>query len=104
MHRIRKAADVPNWAWQTLVAFASMLSNTGCSSPSEFDMTRKTSDVAVCCSNDLSARTLLGQQAGVFDSNDGLGRKVIQYSICVSAKGRASSAANTELHQRVRRP
>src|SRR5262245_32237359 len=34
------------------VAFASMVSNTGSSSPGDLDMTCSTSDVAVCCSSD----------------------------------------------------
>src|SRR5262249_11479606 len=33
------------------VAFASMASNTGSKSPGELEMTRSTSEVAVCCSN-----------------------------------------------------
>src|SRR5262249_2683039 len=41
---------LPNVASQMRVAFASMASKTGPSSPGELEMTFKTSDVAVCCS------------------------------------------------------
>src|SRR6516165_5572197 len=44
--------SVPKFASQRRVAFASILSNTGVSSLGELDITRRTSDVAVCCSND----------------------------------------------------
>ena len=40
-----------NLASHSRVAFASMASNTGSSSPGELEMTRSTSEVAVCCSN-----------------------------------------------------
>ena len=43
---------MPNLASQMCTAFASMVSNTGSSSPGELEMTRSTSDVAVCCSSD----------------------------------------------------
>src|SRR5262249_45834818 len=42
---------MPNSAPQMRVAFASMASNTGLSSPGELEMTRSTSEVAVCCSS-----------------------------------------------------
>jgi hypothetical protein len=42
---------LPNLASQSLIAFASMASNTGFSSPGEPDMTFSTSEVAVCCSS-----------------------------------------------------
>ena len=45
----------PNLASQIRAAFSSIASNTGCSSPSELDMTRSTSEVAVCWSS-ASAR------------------------------------------------
>ena len=39
------------------VAFSSIASNTGSSSPGELEMTRSTSEVAVCCSSaSLSSR------------------------------------------------
>src|SRR5262249_40359310 len=43
---------IPKLASQTRVAFSSMASNTGCSSPDELETTLSTSDVAVCCSKD----------------------------------------------------
>ena len=42
---------VPNLAPQSLVAFASMVSNTGCRLPGELDMICSTSEVAACCSS-----------------------------------------------------
>ena len=42
---------VPNLASQRRVAFSSMASNTGSSSPGELEMTCSTSEVAVCCSS-----------------------------------------------------
>src|SRR5262249_30144900 len=38
-------------ASQSRVAFVRMASNTGCRSPGELEMTRSTSEVAVCCSS-----------------------------------------------------
>ena len=42
---------MPNLASQMRVAFSSMASNTGSSSPGELEMTCSTSEVAVCCSS-----------------------------------------------------
>src|SRR6266566_5397405 len=42
--------SVPIFASQMRTAFASMVWKTGSSSPGEVEMTRSTSDVAVCCS------------------------------------------------------
>ena len=42
---------MPNLASQMRVAFSSMASNTGSSSPGELEMTPSTSEVAVCCSS-----------------------------------------------------
>ncbi len=41
---------MPHWASHSRVAFSSMAPNTGSSSPGELEMTRSTSEVAVCCS------------------------------------------------------
>ena len=41
----------PNFASQMRVAFSSIVWNTGVSSPGELEMTRSTSEVAVCCSS-----------------------------------------------------
>ncbi len=53
------------------VAFASMASKTGSSSPGELEMTRSTSEVAVCCSSDFGelggARLHLVEQPHVLD-------------------------------------
>jgi len=43
---------VPNLASHKRVAFTSMAWNTGPRSPGELEMTRSTSEVAVCCSSD----------------------------------------------------
>ena len=43
---------MPNLASQILTAFSSIALKTGSSSPGDELMTRSTSDVAVCCSND----------------------------------------------------
>ena len=48
--------SVPNLAPHMRTAFASIVSNTGSSSPGELDMTCSTSEVAVCCSS-ASARS-----------------------------------------------
>ena len=42
--------SIPNLASQMRVAFASMASNTGSNEPGELEMTRRTSEVAACCS------------------------------------------------------
>ena len=61
-HRAKVAAlkqnRLPTLASQMRVAFSSIALNTGSSSPGELEMTRKTSDVAVCCSKD-SVRSLV---------------------------------------------
>src|SRR5262249_25212449 len=41
---------LPNFAWQMRVAFSTMARNTGSRSPGELEITRNTSEVAVCCS------------------------------------------------------
>ena len=61
-HRYR----MPNLASQSRTAFSSMAWNTGSSSPGELEMTRSTSEVAVCCSKRLrsSCSLRLGEFAG----------------------------------------
>ena len=44
---------LPNFASQMRVAFSSIALNTGSSSPGDELMTFSTSEVAVCCWNDL---------------------------------------------------
>ena len=70
--------NVPNLASQMRVAFASMASNTGASSPGEPLITRSTSEVAVCCCSASRSSVLaqLVEQAGVLDGDDGLGGEV----------------------------
>ena len=60
---------------QMRVAFSSIASNTGSSSPGELEMTCSTSEVAVCCSSDsVSSRCAaqLVEQPRVLDGDDGL--------------------------------
>src|SRR5215472_16142678 len=45
-----RTSKLPNFAWQSRIAFARMVSNTGSNSPGELEMTCSTSEVAVCCS------------------------------------------------------
>ena len=58
------------------VAFSSMASNTGSSSPGELEMTFSTSEVAVCCSSDLVAAQLV-EQPRVLDGDDRLRGEVL---------------------------
>ena len=66
---------MPNLASQTRVAFSSMVSNTGASSPGDELMTCRTSDVAVCCSSEQFAQLHL-EQADVLNRDHGLAGKV----------------------------
>ena len=63
------------------VAFSSMASNTGSSSPGELLMTLSTSEVAVCCSSDfgeiVGTLAQLVEQPRVLDGDDGLGGEVL---------------------------
>ena len=56
------------------VAFASIVSNTGFRSPDELEITRSTSDVAVCCCSAprSSCVAQLVEQTGIFDRDDRL--------------------------------
>ena len=58
------------------VAFASIVSNTGSSSPGELEMTLSTSEVAVCCCPDRSSAQLI-EQPRVLDGDDGLRGEVL---------------------------
>src|SRR6516165_636227 len=60
----------PNFASQIRTAFSNVAWNTGSSSPCELDMTRRTSDVAVCCSND-SDSSLASREAELFQFRRG---------------------------------
>ena len=76
---------MPNSASQMRVAFSSMASNTGSSSPGELEMTCSTSEVAVCCSatRQLSrARLHLVEQAHVLDRDHGLvGERLCKFDL-----------------------
>ena len=65
---------LPNRALQMRTALASMASKTGVNSPGELEMTPKTSEVAVCCSQRLAQFV---QQARVLDGDDCLGGKIL---------------------------
>ena len=80
MHRLRDRYRVPNLASQMRIAFSSMAWNTGSSSPGELEMTRSTSEVAVCCSSaSASCFPRFGELAGVrassFFSRSALGTR-----------------------------
>ena len=47
-----KRYSVPKLASQIRTAFCSMAWKTGSNSPGELEITRRTSEVAVCCSKD----------------------------------------------------
>ena len=84
--------SVPKLASQMRVAFSSMASNTGSSSPGELEMTRSTSDVAVCCSSDSlrsPVRWRSSLSSRVFSmAMTAWAAKLCSSSICLSAKGR----------------
>ena len=71
----------PNLASQMRVAFSSIASNTGSSSPGELEMTFSTSLVAVCCSSDsveiVGALAQLVEQPRVLDGDHGLRGEVL---------------------------
>ena len=66
---------------QICTALSNMAWNTGCSSPGELEMTRSTSDVAVCCSSDSVRSSVrcaqLVEQPRVLDGDDGLSGEVL---------------------------
>jgi hypothetical protein len=76
-----------NRASQIRVAFAKMLSNTGASAPGELEMTRSTSEVAVCCASD--SRNSFSRR--VFSmAMTAWAAKFLTRSICLSVNGRTS--------------
>jgi hypothetical protein len=82
---------LPNVALQMRTALSSMASNTGSSSAGELEMTRSTSDVAVCCSRD-SLRSLVrwrnSLSSRVFSmAMTACAAKFSTSAICFSAKG-----------------
>src|SRR5262245_26883976 len=64
--------STPNVALQIRVAFANILSNTGCRLPGELEMTFNTSAVAVCCSS-ASASSRVRASSCFFNSTTELG-------------------------------
>src|SRR3974377_835904 len=72
---------LPNFASQMRTAFSRMASNTGFSSPGDELITRSTSEVAVCCSNDSRkigrALAQLIEQPRILDGDDGLCGEVL---------------------------
>ena len=76
-----------------------MASNTGCSSPGELEMTRSTSDVAVCCSNDSESsrvRACSASNSRTFSiAITAWSAKVVTSSICLSVNGRTSERSTT---------
>jgi hypothetical protein len=73
------------------VALASIVSNTGLSSPGELLMTCSTSEVAVCCSSDSVSsfvRACTSSKSRVFSiAITAWSAKVVTSSICLSANG-----------------
>jgi hypothetical protein len=86
--------SVPNLAPQSCVAFASIVSNTGSSSPGDLLMTRSTSEVAVCCSSaSLSSRVrdCTSSNSRTFSiAITAWSAKVVISSICLSVNGPTS--------------
>jgi hypothetical protein len=85
---------VPNAASQMRVAFASIASNTGFKSPGELEITRSTSEVAVCCSRDSdrsSVRCRSSLSRRVFSiAMTAWAAKFWTRAICFSVNGRTS--------------
>ena len=79
--RLRRGTALPNLASQIRIAFASMDSNTGSSSPGELEMTCSTSEVAGLLLQGFAqivrALTQLVEQAGVLDGDDGLRGEIL---------------------------
>ena len=86
---------MPNFASQMRVAFDNMASNTGSSSPGELEMTRSTSEVAVCCSRDSersSVRWRSSFSKRVFSmAMTAWSAKVSTSATCLSVNGLTSS-------------
>ena len=82
---------VPKLASQMRVAFSNMVWNTGSNSPGELEMTRSTSDVAVCCSSasvNSAVRFWTSSNRRTFSiAIAAWSAKVETSSICLSLKG-----------------
>jgi len=85
---------LPNFASQTRAALSSMVWKTGLNSPGDELMTRRTSDVAICCSSDSlrsSVRWRSSLSNRVFSmAMTAWAAKLCTSSICLSVKGRTS--------------
>ena len=86
--------SMPNLASQMRIAFASMASNTGSSSPGELEMTFSTSRgrglLLQRLGQIVGALAQLVEQPRVLDGDDGLGGEIRTSSICLSVNGRTS--------------
>ena len=93
---------MPNLASHSRIAFSSMASNTGSSSPGELEMTCSTSDVAVCCSSasvSSRVRACTSSNSRTFSiAITAWSAKVVTSSICLSVKG------HTEVRPRPKTP
>ena len=91
---------MPNLASHSCVAFASMASNTGSSSPGELEMTCSTSEVAVCCSSASESsrvRACTSSNSRTFSiAITAWSAKVVTSSICLSVNGRTVLRCNDE--------
>ena len=87
-----QSKSVPNLASQRRVAFASMASNTGSSSPGELEMICSTSEVAVCCSSaslSSAVRACTSSNSRTFSiAITAWSAKIVTSSICFSENGR----------------
>src|SRR5215813_4726314 len=81
-------------------AFSSMAWNTGSNSPGELEMTRSTSEVAVCCSSasvSSRVRACTSSNSRTFSiAITAWSAKVVISSICFSVKGRTVVERDTE--------
>ena len=92
-HLLREGTNVPNLASQSRVAFASMVWNTGSSSPGELEITCSTSEVAVCCSSasEIVVRWRSSLNRRVFSmAMTAWLAKFLTSAICLSVNGRTS--------------
>ena len=88
---VAKTRDCRIWRSQMRIAFSSMASNTGPSSPGELEMTFSTSLVAVCCSSDSDSSSVrclhLVEQPHVLDRDHRLvGKGGDQFDLLVSER------------------
>ena len=90
---------MPNFASQIRVAFSSIASNTGSSSPGELEMTCNTSEVAVCCSSASDSsrvRACTSSNSRTFSiAITAWSAKVVTSSICLSVNGRTVRRVST---------